>query len=119
MWFAAGAEARLRTKQHLLDVLCERIRDQTSYVRKDVLQVCGSGWCSCGLLASCQCTADWCSNIRLSVLSLVRVACGVSWRLNMCSLAVLQTWQMLAAANAIPLGHWQHVTDMATGEKKD
>ncbi|GAB4818223.1 hypothetical protein N2152v2_005269 [Parachlorella kessleri] len=35
---AQGAEARLRTKQHLLDVLCERIRDQTSYVRKDVLQ---------------------------------------------------------------------------------
>ena len=38
----AGAEARLRTKQHLLDVLCDRIRDQTSYVRKDVLQVCAS-----------------------------------------------------------------------------
>ena len=30
--------ARLRSKQHLLDILCERIRDQSSYTRKAVLQ---------------------------------------------------------------------------------
>ncbi len=30
--------ARLRTKQHLLDILCERTRDQSSYTRKAVLQ---------------------------------------------------------------------------------
>lgn len=34
----AGALSRLRSKQHLLDVLCERVRDQSSYVRKAVLQ---------------------------------------------------------------------------------
>lgn len=30
--------ARLKTKQHLLDILCRRIRDQSSFVRKAVLQ---------------------------------------------------------------------------------
>lgn len=29
---------RLRSKQHLLDILCERVRDQSSYTRKAVLQ---------------------------------------------------------------------------------
>ena len=35
---AEGAALRLRSKQHLLDILCERIRDQSSFVRKNVLQ---------------------------------------------------------------------------------
>ncbi|KAL4446838.1 hypothetical protein ABPG77_008082 [Micractinium sp. CCAP 211/92] len=35
---AQGAQARLRTKQHLLDLLRERIRDQSSYTRVAVLQ---------------------------------------------------------------------------------
>ena len=59
--------ARLRTKQHLLDILCERTRDQSSYTRK----------------------------------------------------AVLQTWQYLAENRAIPLGHWQVVTSVATGRLED
>ncbi|KAI8101453.1 hypothetical protein M9435_001559 [Picochlorum sp. BPE23] len=59
--------ARLRTKQHLLDILCERTRDQSSYTRK----------------------------------------------------AVLQTWQYLAENRAIPLGHWQVVTSIATGRLED
>ena len=59
--------ARLRTKQHLLDILCERTRDQSSYTRK----------------------------------------------------AVLQTWQYLAEKRAIPLGHWQVVTTIATGRLED
>ncbi len=59
--------ARLRTKQHLLDILCQRIRDQSSYTRK----------------------------------------------------AVLQTWQYLAQHKAIPLGHWQTVTSIATGRLED
>ena len=29
---------------------------------------------------------------------------------------LLQAWQQLASANAIPLGHWQLVTDIAVGE---
>ena len=59
--------ARLRTKQHLLDILCERTRDQSSYTRK----------------------------------------------------AVLQTWEQLAQNRAIPLGHWQVVTSIATGRLED
>ena len=59
--------ARLRTKQHLLDILCERTRDQSSYTRK----------------------------------------------------AVLQTWEHLAQNRAIPLGHWQVVTSIATGRLED
>ncbi len=59
--------ARLRTKQHLLDILCERTRDQSSYTRK----------------------------------------------------AVLQTWENLAQNRAIPLGHWQVVTSIATGRLED
>lgn len=35
---AEAAALRLRSKQHLLDILCERIRDQSSFVRKTVLQ---------------------------------------------------------------------------------
>ena len=35
---AAGTVARLRSKQHLLDILCERVRDQSSFTRKAVLQ---------------------------------------------------------------------------------
>ncbi|KAL4434047.1 hypothetical protein ABPG75_000488 [Micractinium tetrahymenae] len=35
---AQGAQARLRSKQHLLDLLSERIRDQSSYTRVAVLQ---------------------------------------------------------------------------------
>ncbi len=37
---AADAQraAHLRSKQHLLDILCERIRDQSSFTRKAVLQ---------------------------------------------------------------------------------
>lgn len=62
-----AAIARLRTKQHLLDILCERTRDQSSYTRK----------------------------------------------------AVLQTWQHLAQNKAIPLGHWQLVTSIATGRLED
>lgn len=34
----AGTASRLRSKQHLLDILLERIRDQSSYTRKAVLQ---------------------------------------------------------------------------------
>jgi hypothetical protein len=63
----AGAASRLRSKQHLLDVLCDRVRDQSSFTRK----------------------------------------------------AVLQTWQYLAEARAIPLGHWQVVTTIATGRLAD
>lgn len=62
-----GVAARLRSKQHLLDVLCERVRDQSSYTRK----------------------------------------------------AVLQTWQYLAENRAVPLGHWQVVTEIATGRLED
>lgn len=64
---AQGTAARLRSKQHLLDVLCERVRDQSSFTRK----------------------------------------------------AVLQTWQRLAEHRAIPLGHWQVVTQMAAGRLED
>lgn len=64
---AQGAAARLRSKQHLLEILCERIRDQSSFTRK----------------------------------------------------AVLQTWQYLAEHRAIPLGHWQVVTEMAIGRLED
>jgi hypothetical protein len=60
---AQGAQARLRNKQTLLDLLCERVRDQSSYTR----------------------------------------------------CAVLQTWAHLAEHRAIPLGHWQMVTGIATG----
>ena len=35
---AQGAASRLRSKQHLLDILCERVRDQSSFTRKAVLQ---------------------------------------------------------------------------------
>ena len=63
----AATVARLRTKQHLLDILCERTRDQSSYTRK----------------------------------------------------AVLQTWEQLAQDRAIPLGHWQVVTSIATGRLED
>ena len=35
---AQGAAARLRSKQSLLDILCARVRDQSSYTRKAVLQ---------------------------------------------------------------------------------
>lgn len=31
--------------------------------------------------------------------------------------AVLQTWEYLAEVKAIPLGHWQMVTSIATGER--
>ena len=31
-------------------------------------------------------------------------------------MAVLQTWEHLAEMKAIPLGHWQMVTTIATGE---
>jgi len=64
---AQGVAARLRSKQHLLDILCERVRDQSSFTRK----------------------------------------------------AVLQTWQYLAENRAIPLGHWQVVTSIATGRLED
>lgn len=41
-----------------------------------------------------------------------------SIKLPPCCLAARspQTWQMLAAANAIPLGHWQLVTGIAIGK---
>ena len=63
---AQGALARLRSKQHLLDLLCERVRDHSSYTR----------------------------------------------------VAVLQAWEYLAEHRAIPLGHWQMVTGIATGERR-
>ena len=38
----AGAHARLRSKQQLLDLLSERARDQASYTRAQVLVTWGS-----------------------------------------------------------------------------
>ena len=106
---AQGAQARLRSKQLLLDVLCERIRQVRC---PSVMPPASKG----ALLAAC------CDLGKGSQALLAPTKGGGPGALTKCRdqssytrVAVLQTWEYLAQNRAIPLGHWQVVTNIATG----
>lgn len=108
---AQGAQARLRSKQLLLDMLVERIRCAGSsgpYSALPALLLCLLYCCR-----SCLHVQDVHASLTCTPLARAPPLCSdVS---SYTRVAVLQTWGYLAEHRALPLGHWQLVTDIAIG----
>lgn len=103
---AQGAQARLRSKQLLLDMLCERIRHGWAVAPLRRAQHWGA---AAGPLAG--------ASPRLASPGAAAPACVAACRdqSSYTRVAVLQTWEYLAEHRAVPLGHWQMVTNIAVG----
>lgn len=108
---AQGAQARLRSKQLLLDMLVERIRCAElwgPYSTLPALLLC--------LLYYCR---SWPACARHACFAHMRILAPAPPPCSDVSsytrVAVLQTWGYLAEHRALPLGHWQLVTDIAIG----